>query len=302
MIVIDYSSVAIAAITVFKEDLQKDPDHIENLAKHVILSTIKGYKKQFSKEFGNEVVIACDCRDGYWRKDIFPYYKYKRKQQREESDIPWDQILRCMDIVKKDLIEFFPYKVIEVSKAEADDIFGVMAQDVAFLLTANQGLDVGDVAPEKTVLITSDGDSAQLLTHPNIRQWTPYVKKFVKLEMTAKEFLRRKILKGDSGDGIPNSFSPLDSFYTGIRQKPATEKKMAPMLEAKNMLDAAPDEFVKQRIQENARLISFALMPKELRAAIIEAYNVPPKGNKMSILRYLIANDMKLMMNDVDQF
>ena len=98
MIGIDYSGVAIAAITAFPEDLTKDEDHIANLVRHVILSSIKSYKKMFSKEFGNEVIIACDSSP-YWRSKFFPHYKFKRKKNREESDIPWDIIHRHMDAV-----------------------------------------------------------------------------------------------------------------------------------------------------------------------------------------------------------
>jgi 5'-3' exonuclease, N-terminal resolvase-like domain/T4 RNase H, C terminal len=297
MIVIDYSCIAIAAITGFREDLKRESEHVENLARHVIISTIKNYKRQFSKEFGNEIIIACDSAP-YWRKDVFEYYKYKRKKNREESDIPWDLIFKCMRETKEDLKQHFPWKVIEVPGAEADDILAVMAQNIAVY---NNDSPLDD-APEKTLLLTKDKDSKQLLTHPNIRMWSPYDKKFVALEESSKKFLRRLILTGDAGDGIPNVFSPADSFYTGTRQKAATEKKMLPMLEADNMLDAAPDEFTRNRIIENTRLIAFNAMPKNIRDKIINAYDVPPNGNKMSVLKYFASKDMRLLMEDIDQF
>ncbi len=297
MIVIDYSCMSIAAITGFKEDLRRDEDHVSNLIRHVIITTIKNYKKQFSKEFGNEIVIACDSAP-YWRKDVFEYYKYKRKKNREDSDIPWDLIFKYMNETKEALIEYFPWKVISVQGAEADDILAVMVQNIA----VHNGSGPLDDSPEKTVLVTKDKDSKQLLTHPNIRQWSPYEKAFVKLDMSSKMFLRRLILTGDSGDGIPNVFSPIDTFYTGVRQKAATEKKMEAMLNADNMLDAAPDDFTRNRIIENTRLISFNAIPKNIRDKIINAYDFKPKGNKMSILKYLASKDMKLLINDIEQF
>lgn len=298
MIIVDYSGCAIAAILGFSEDLQRDEAHIENLIRHVVISTIKGYKKKFYQEYGNEVVIACDSNH-YWRKDVFPHYKAGRKKAREESDIPWSLIFKYMEAVKQDLLENFPYKVMTVHGAEADDIIGVLVQDIATRSDDSQ-LDIGE--PKKTLIISGDKDAKQLLTHKNIRQWIPREKKYAQLEESSKLFLRRLILTGDKGDGVANVFSPADSFVTGIRQKPATEKKMLPMLEAKNMLDAAPDDFTRQRIIENTRMISFNAIPKSLRSNIIDAYEVQPKGNRMSIMKYLASKDMKLMLADLEDF
>ena len=300
MIVIDYSGVAIAAITGFKEDLHRDEAHVENLIRHVILSTIKNYKKKFKREFGSEVVIAVDVGP-YWRKGIFEHYKAGRKKAKDDSDIPWDLVFKHMYATLEDIKLHFPWKVIAVKGAEADDVMAIMANPVAYNNQTKYLLDTGD-EPEKTVIISSDKDLCQLMTHPNIRVWSPYKESFTKLEHSPVMFLRRLILTGDRGDGIPNVFSPADSFVTGIRQKPATEKKMLPILEAKSMLDAAPDDTIKQRIAENARLISFAFIPSDLKRAIIEAYDVKPKGNQMTILKYLASKSMKQMLDDVDQF
>lgn len=301
MIVIDYSGVAIAAITGFKEDLQRDEEHVANLIRHVVLSTIKNYKKKFRKEYGNELVIAVDSAP-YWRKAIFPHYKAKRKKSREESDIPWDLIHKYMRLVLEDIREHFPWKVIAVQSAEADDIMAVLAQDIAVRNGKSDSLLDTEDAPEKTVIISSDKDLKQLMTHPNIRCWSPYQEAYAKLDEPVKMFLRRLILKGDPGDGVPNVFSPDDSFMTGIRQKPATEKKMQPLLEAANMLEATDDETLKQRIIENTRLISFSGIPKSLRQQIIDAYYVEPTGSKMKILKYFAKNDMKRMLDDLDDF
>ena len=106
----------------------------------------------------------------------------------------------------------------------------------------------------------------------------------------------------DSDDGIPNCWSPEDSFVTGIRQKPATEKKMQPLLEAANMLEATDDETIKQRILMNSRLIAFSGIPKDLRQQIIDAYSIEPTGSKMKILKYFAKNDMKRMLDDIEDF
>lgn len=297
MIVIDYSGTAIANIMQFQEDLKAGND-LENLIRHVILSTIKSYKKRFKGEYGNDIVIACDASEN-WRKEVFPHYKHKRKKAREESDIPWSEVFRYMDLVREELKEFFPYKVIQKNRAEADDIMAVMAIDIAATKPRGPGL-FDD--PEPTLIISSDKDMSQLLAHDHVRQYLPRDKKFVKLEDSPRMFLRKLILTGDSGDGIPNVFSPNDAFVTGTRQSPATAKKMAPMLEAKNMADAAPNETVKARVLENAKLIAFSFIPEDVKQMIIEAYHVPVENNKMTVLKYLMEKDMKNLIKDVDEF
>jgi 5'-3' exonuclease len=296
MILIDYSGVSIAAITGFMEDLKKDEAHIENLIRHVIISTIKNYKKMFHKEYG-EVVIACDSSP-YWRTEVFEHYKANRKKNREQSDIPWHLIHKYMDATLQDLREAFPYKIVKVPGAEADDVIGILStwertEPLVGLL---------DDSPEKTVIVSRDKDMSQLLTHPNIRHFNPFTKKFVKLEMSAKLYLRRLILTGDTGDGIPNVFSPRDAFVSGIRQKPATEKKMQPLLEAKNMIDAAPDDATRERIIENTRLIALGFVPTKIKKAVINEYNVLPIGNKMTMLKYFATKGMKQMAGDLDEF
>ena len=296
MIVVDYSGTAIAAIMQFQEDLKRGDD-VENIIRHVIINTIKMYKRQFKREFGNEIIIACDGRN-YWRKDIFEYYKYRRKKDREKSDVPWELIHESMEMVKQDLINHFPYKVIQVNAAEADDVMAVMCMHIAPANKQSIGLYED---PEPVLLITSDKDMKQLWSE-HVKIYLPRDKKFAKLEDSKKMFLRKLILTGDAGDGVPNVFSPNDSFFTGIRQKPATQKKMLPFLEAKNMTDATDDPLIKQRIIENARLISFSFIPDRVEQDIIAAYNVPPKGNKMTIFDYLARKGMKQMMNDIDDF
>jgi len=297
MIVIDYSGTAIAAIMGFQDDLRSGKD-VENLIRHVIISTVKMYKKQFSREFGNEIVIACDGRN-YWRKQVFEYYKYKRKKAKEESDIPWGLIHECMDNVRHDLKEYFPYKVILVDEAEADDVMAVMSTVIATSKVSSTGLYD---EPEKVLLITSDKDMKQLLVSDRVKMYLPRDKKFAKLEESSKLFLRRLILTGDAGDGVPNVFSPSDSFFTGIRQKPATEKKMQPFLEAKSMVDATADEAIKARIAENAKLISFSFIPQSVKDDIVSQYNVPVVGTKMTVFNYLAHKGMNLLLQDIEDF
>jgi 5'-3' exonuclease len=288
MIVIDYSGVSISAITGFSDDLKKDEEHIENLIRHVIISTIKKHKRTFKKDYGNELVIAVDSAP-YWRTSVFPYYKAGRKKKRDKDDIPWELIYKYMEITLNEINEHLPWKVVRVSGAEADDVIAVMAQDVS-------------MDTDKTLIISSDKDLKQLLVHPNIRQWSPRNESYIKLEESPRQFLRRLILTGDASDGIPNVFSPEDSFVNGIRQSPATAKKLQPLLEAKNLMDAVTDDTIRDRITLNTRLIAFNSMPSGLRSMIIEEYERDHSGTKMTTLKYLMSRNMKLLVNDIEDF
>lgn len=299
MIAYDYSQICIAALTPFFDDLAKDPLKVEDLARHAILSKIKSLKKKFP-EFAKEIVIACDGNH-YWRKDIFSNYKAGRKKAREESDIPWVEIHRVMDIIREELKENTMYKVLRHPNAEADDIMAILALHVANKRLVEVGLEM-DYQPY--LMLTSDGDMKQLHISPNIKQYSPMHDKYVKLDkgVTAKEFLRRKILTGDSGDGICNVFSDKDSLINGVRQKPASEKKMAPLLACERMEDGTDDEELKKRIILNEELISFDKIPQWLIDEVIDMYDQKPNGDRMKLYKYLAEKRCKLLLSEIQQF
>ena len=84
MILVDYSQVALATILTFQRELKGTESEVKNLIRHVVLSTIKSYKKKYGGEYG-QIVIATDGRK-YWRKEVFEHYKASRKKAREESE------------------------------------------------------------------------------------------------------------------------------------------------------------------------------------------------------------------------
>lgn len=301
MIVLDYSGIAIASILGYDPKLDGSLDENKNLVRHVILSAIRDYRRKFAKEYGNELVIACDGGD-YWRKDIFPHYKASRKKNRETSTIPWDMVYLCMNDMLQVLEDFFPYKVINIKGAEADDVMAVMSNTVCKQRGTINGIE-GILNPEKCLIVSSDKDLVQL-SSDSTRVYSPYTKTFAKLDpgQTPKMFLKKLILTGDSGDGIPNVFSPSNSFVEGVRQKPATEAKMKPLLESKDLISGTTDSLIQERIKENAKLIDFRFIPNHITNAIIDRYNEPIPGSKLAILEWMQANKMKLLLQDIEVF
>ena len=92
----------------------------ENMVRHMILNTIRSLNVKFRDEYG-ELVIAADGPN-CWRKSVFPYYKANRKKSQEKSELNWSSIFECMNKIRNELKEFFPYRVIHLEGCEADDV------------------------------------------------------------------------------------------------------------------------------------------------------------------------------------
>ena len=115
MILIDDSQIALANIIV-----QKLND--ESMIRHMILNSIRMYNKKYRNEYG-ELVI---CADGMntWRKEYFPEYTANPRKNRDNSDQDWNEIFRILHLVRDEIREYLPYKVIHLDGVEADDVIG----------------------------------------------------------------------------------------------------------------------------------------------------------------------------------
>src|SRR6185312_357139 len=97
---------------------RKDVPLDENLYRHMVLNTIRANRVKF-KEY-DQVVIATDAKS--WRKDVFPFYKANRKTDRDKSGFDWNEIFASLHKIREEIKANFPYRVIYVEGAEADDI------------------------------------------------------------------------------------------------------------------------------------------------------------------------------------
>lgn len=96
----------------------------EGFTRHVILNSIRNVKSMHSTY--KDVVICCDSKES-WRKQIYPYYKAKRRENRDEG-VDWETIFGFMETVKGEIAEVFPWRVVEVPQCEADDIIAIAAK------------------------------------------------------------------------------------------------------------------------------------------------------------------------------
>jgi len=297
MILVDYSQVALSAILTFQRELKGNEAEVKNLIRHVTLSTIKSFKKKYGKEYG-QIVICCDGRK-YWRRDFFPNYKAGRKKAREASDLDWGLIFDTLSEMRQDLAKHFPYKVMHIERCEADDIIAALTK----YAQENELIQEGLVEESQKILIlSSDKDFKQLQLYPNVKQWSPMQKKYV--TATQREIIEYKIehiVKGDSGDGIPNIMSKDDVFVVGERQKVVTAKRLQEFIV--NGFLACKNDDERRNWQRNTVLVDFDHIPDDVRGEIVQSYiNTKPTGDKMAIMNYLIEHRCRLLLDELEDF
>ena len=298
MILIDYSQIALASILTFQQDLKSgDSNKIVDLIRHVTLSSIKSYKKKYGKEYG-EIVICCDGRK-YWRREVFEFYKANRKKARDASDLDWKLIFDTLTEMREDIAKHFPYRVLHLDRAEADDIIAVMAK-----WTQDNGLVQQGLVEEsqKVLILSSDHDFIQLQKYPNVTQWSPNVKKFIKVTDTERytKYITHVVKAGD--DGIPNILSPDNIFLQeGVRQKPVSAKRLAEFMELG--FDACRNDEERRNWHRNVQLIDLDKIPADIEQDVVNAYlNTKVTGDKMSALKYLMDHRCRVLIEEIEDF
>ena len=123
MILVDFTQIAIGGIMVA---LNRGEKLDEDLVRHLVLNSLRYYRSKFNEKYG-ELIICCDSKH-YWRRDYFPNYKANRKKERQSTGHDWDVIFGCLNNVRDELKEHFPYKVVEVYGAEADDVIATLVR------------------------------------------------------------------------------------------------------------------------------------------------------------------------------
>ena len=287
MILVDLNQVLLSGLMAQIANQKPKMKLEEHLIRHMILNIIRTHLKNFRKEYG-EVVLCCDNRK-YWRKEFFPFYKANRKKTREKSDLDWHLIFDMLAKFKQELKENFPYKVIDVEGAEADDIIGTLVPR--------------HIMSENILIISSDGDFPQLQMYNGksqytVKQYNPAQKKFILSENPLEE-LKEKVIRGDKGDGIPNVLSSSDCFVRDIRQTPISKGKLDKLMEKD--YGEWEDENARIGFSRNQTLIDLRHIPGDIKDKIINTYEetIPVKGK---ILDYFIANKLKNLMEVIEEF
>ena len=279
MLIIDYNGIAVSAVAIEKT-------LSEELIRHMILNTIRMYKSKFN-DYG-QVIIAADGANN-WRREAFPQYKANRRKNREESTFDWPKAFNIINKIREEIRENFPYKVIHIEGCEADDVIGTLVEQ-----TQEFGMH------EDVMIISADGDFKQLQQYDNVKQFSPLLKKFV-VEENPRLKLVEKIIKGDTGDGVPNVLSDDNVFVEGLRQTPITQKKIVNMFESVEKADTTVPWW--RNYQRNRMLIDLTRTPQKFKDQILGNYDdQDPWNNKGKVLPYLINKQCKMLIECIEEF
>ena len=208
MIILDLSQVMIATLMVQLGN-HTNTEVDENLLRHMVLNSIRANKIKFSDEYG-ELVIAADGKRS-WRKEVFAYYKANRKRDRDASELNWNQIFEALNKIRDELKEVFPYRVIHVDHAEADDIIArfihlhpddshyIISSDTDYIqLIANNVFQYNGITNQ---LITTEGyfdDKGRIVVDKKTKE--------PKLLGDPKFVLFEKCMRGDVSDNVFSAF------------------------------------------------------------------------------------------------
>lgn len=284
MILIDLNQVLISNLM---QQINSNPKMKleEDLIRHMVLNSLRSYIKQFKQKYG-EIVICCDSKR-YWRREVFPFYKANRKKDRDKSAHDWNMIFETLNKIRDELKEYFPYKVIEVDGAEADDIIGV--------LTARSALN------EDVLILSSDKDFVQLQKYgKTVHQYSPITKNYMYIQ-DPHSYIKDHIMRGDRGDGIPNFLSSDNCLALGERQKPISNKKIV------EWIDKDPEEFcindnMLRGYKRNQMLVDLDYTPENIKSAIVEAYDNSTPAKRSELLNYFIEKKLRNLMDVIQEF
>ena len=283
MILVDLNQVLISSLM---QQIGSDPKAKleEDLIRHFVLNCLRSYSKQFKTKFG-DIVICCDSKK-YWRRNIFPFYKIHRKKDREASAFDWNLIFETLNKIRDELKLNFPYRVIEVEGAEADDIIGVLSGRFS--------------AHEDILILSSDKDFVQLQKYEKVQQYSPILKRFIKTD-DPKMYIKEHILKGDRGDGIPNFLSPDNVFVAGERQKSINKSKLAEWIRD-DPEKFCTNDIMRRGYNRNQMLVDLDFIPIDIQKKIVEAYDNTKPATRMNMLNYLIEKKLKNLISISDEF
>ena len=285
MIIVDYSGIALASIIINKT-------FDEQLIRHMILNSLRMYRTRYKDEYG-ELVLAVDASNN-WRKTAFPQYKASRKKTQKESTFDWGEAFRILNKIREEIAENFPYTVVRVDGCEADDVIGT-------LVTRNPDPN-RDYDPEKIMIVSSDRDFLQLQKYKFVRQYSPLLKKELRVD-NPRVWLQTHIIKGDKGDGVPNILSDDNVFVEGFRQTPMSQKKVDAIIEDVEEGELLYAASWYRNYCRNKKLIDLSETPSELKTQIINSYNEQdPWPKKGKVFPYFVSKRLNNLIESVQEF
>ena len=279
MILVDMNQVTLSNLMVqLGGNKNVEPDFV----RHMVLNSLRSYRSRFQGEYG-ELVLCYDNKTN-WRRDYFPNYKFSRRKDRKQTKLDWNQIFDTLHMIRDELVEYFPYKVLEVENAEADDIIASVVFHIA----------KEPKNYEKVLILSSDKDFIQLQKYNFVTQ-----KHFVN-GVDPTTYIKEHILKGDRSDGVPNFLSPDNTFVDELRQRPMSKRKI------ETWIDLEPSDYCNEEMmrnyQRNRTLIDLSYIPDDIKEKCTQTFLDAPEGSRKHLLNYFIKKKLKSLMENIGDF
>ena len=302
-VLVDVSQILISGVCIAFNKHGDDLD--ESMIRNMFLSSIKSLRSRYILDFGEPFILCFDGK-GYWRKDVFEFYKYKRAAGRAASPMDWELIFNTLNKVYDELDTYFPYHTIKVDGCEADDIIAIMAK----YFNENEHVYDGVMLDKQKVLIVSnDMDFIQLQAYDNVSQYSPMKRKFLR-EPDPIRAAYAKFISGDTGDGIVNMFTDghviadPDTRQTSAR-KVITEPILDCLCETGELPDDLPED-QKKYYERNKMLIDLVNLqnPQHLTDKVIERYLTVDNSNKGrgDLFNYFLKFNLRNLLKEIDKF
>ena len=244
-ILVDSNQIAISHLMV-RHKIENEIN-IDSIRKSVV-RVIGRIQRKFKDEYGK--LILCYDDKNYWRREVFPQYKKNRKQERENSKYDWDMVFSVLNKIRDEIRENFPYQVIQVQGAEADDV-------IASIVRHN----IKRQKPEPMLILSADKDFIQLHKYPQVKQYDPIRNRWIEHEDPV-QYLQEHIIRGDRSDGIPNILTCDNAIVEGKPQKKMSKEKIA------SLANMAPEDFTNyirlRNWKRNSQLIDFSQIPQPI--------------------------------------
>ena len=271
-ILIDANQIAISHLMV-RHKIENEIN-IDTVRKSII-KVLARIERRFKDEYGQ--MILCYDDKNYWRREVFPFYKQNRKQERQNSKYDWDQVFSVLNKIRDEVRLNFPYQVIQVHGAEADDVIAAYVKHNSLKPT-----------PDPVLILSADKDFIQLHRYPTVRQYDPIRNRWIE-DIDPVKYLQEHIVRGDRSDGIPNILTCDDAIVTGKPQKKMSKEKIS------SLASMDPSEFTNfirlRNWKRNSELIDFTKIPRLVYDRII-TYITRNKKTESINIQYFIDNQI----------
>ena len=276
IILIDNNQIILSSIFTAAKTAQSEEDY--GFIRHLVLNTYRKYLSKFRRNYG-ELVICNDSKN-VWRKDFFPQYKKNRSDRQKKSKFDWGKIFNELHTIREEMRDVFPYRFVQVERAEADDIIAVIAKNFHH--------------KEKIMIVSSDKDFQQLQRYPNVEQYSPSKKGILRCD-DPYDFLLDHVVRGDSSDGVPNAISDDAVFVEGRRQTRLTNRKIE---ELKEVGFQQEDNFM----ERNQKLIDLTMVPDYIEEETMRQMETEVSGDRSKILDYMMKYRLRSLIDNLEDF